>query len=158
MSEFMRLTVPDMQHLVAIVAAIDGRSWADDEGCRATARSWHECIRRELDRNRRFALDYPLAEAAVYAWYGNRPPGKTRIMPDDILGQAAEIRARLLRETSIPDPPEDLDVFNPEAYDAAIDAARSAIVAGGTHADAEAAMAGVARQYPRPPRQLGRRR
>ena len=145
---FMRVTPDGMRRLLAIAAAIDGRTWADDDGFRATARSWHETIRRELEQRRRFPLDCRLAEDAVYAWYGCRPPGRHRIMPDDICDQAAALRRDRLARTGIPDPPEDLDTSDDAAVSEAMAAAREAIAAGGTRADAAAAMAEVARRHP----------
>lgn len=142
--DFMHATPDDIRRLLAIAASIDGRTWADDTAFRAAAASWYETIRRELGR-RRFRLTGGLAEAAVYAWYGRE---SFPVKPAGVLDMAQEIRRDRLAATPVPDPPEDLDVFDDKAVAEAMGDAREVIAAGGSREDALAAMAAVARRHP----------
>lgn len=147
---YMQVSTDDALKLLGVIAAIDGRSWADTQAVKATAMAWRETIRRELDQRRHFTLTYPLAEDAVYAWYARET---RRIMPAGILDMAQEIRGERLALTPMPDPPDHPapDGWRHDAagWEAMQAAGRDAIAAGGNRQDAADAMADIAATRPR---------
>lgn len=144
MTGYMQITEDDMFDLLAVIAAIDGRAWADTDATLAAAAAWYETIRRELDQRRHFTLTRQLAEDAVYAWHGR---DRRRITPADIIEVAAEIRDARLTATPLPDPP---GYPGPGEYEAIRAAGRDVIADGGdaraAFAAMEAAAASAARQ------------
>ena len=132
----------EVSDLLNLAVSVDSRV----QNGKAAVAGWHKILMAAAPW-----LTYDLAVKALEAHYGDdtRP-----LLPADIIRGAAAIRDRLLLETPIPDPPDDLDVFNPVAWDEAVAAARAAILA---RQDPAAAMAEVARRYPRAPRQIAPR-
>jgi hypothetical protein len=153
---YMQLDEHDTMRLLVLIAAIDGRSWPGTQAeakaaIRATALSWRETIRRELEERRDFALTWRLAEDAVYAWYGREP--RWNIRPAGILDMATEIRRDRLDRTRLPDPPEHPApggwAADAEGFAIMRRAGEDVIAVGGTRQDAADAMAAVAAARPR---------
>lgn len=143
---YMQLTEDDMFDLLAVIAAIDGRTWANSEATLATTAAWYETIRRELEQRRHFALTRRLAEDAVYAWYGRE---QFNIRPAGILDVAEEIREQRLARTKLPDPPGYPDAAG---FEVMRRAGQDVIASGGDAVQAASAMRAAVRELDGGPR------